>query len=92
MENAAIPVIETWDLPETPIGHVVGFSNAAAVKGLVDHFVAKGLTRIAFIGGDADRDTRGTDRDHLASVKMHLRPGRVAGVADGHELIMVRHQ
>lgn len=60
--NAGIPVIETWDLPDAPIGHVVGFSNAAAVQGMVDHFVASGLTRIAFIGGDADRDTRGTDR------------------------------
>lgn len=62
LESAQIPVVETWDLPEAPIGHVVGFSNAAAVRGMVDHFVARGLTRIAFIGGDADRDTRGTDR------------------------------
>jgi LacI family transcriptional regulator, gluconate utilization system Gnt-I transcriptional repressor len=62
LESAGIPVIETWDLPQNPIGHVVGFSNAAAVRGMVDHFVARGLTRIAFIGGDADRDTRGTDR------------------------------
>jgi LacI family transcriptional regulator, gluconate utilization system Gnt-I transcriptional repressor len=28
LDNAGIPVIETWDLPEDPIGHVVGFSNA----------------------------------------------------------------
>ncbi|MGQ0565336.1 MAG: LacI family DNA-binding transcriptional regulator [Gemmobacter sp.] len=62
LENAGIPVIETWDLPEAPIGHVVGFSNAQAVRGMVDHLVAQGLTRIAFIGGDASRDTRGTDR------------------------------
>lgn len=62
LESAGIPVIETWDLPEAPIGHVVGFSNAEAVRGMVDHFVDRGLTRIAFIGGDADRDTRGTDR------------------------------
>lgn len=62
LENAGIPVIETWDLPETPIGHVVGFSNAEAVKGMVDHFVACGLRRIAFIGGDTSRDTRGADR------------------------------
>jgi LacI family transcriptional regulator, gluconate utilization system Gnt-I transcriptional repressor len=62
LENASIPVIETWDLPETPVGHVVGFSNAAAVRTMVDHFVSKGITRIAFIGGDADRDTRGADR------------------------------
>lgn len=62
LENAGIPVIETWDLPEDPIGHVVGFSNAEAVRGMVDHFVARGLTRIAFIGGDTTRDTRGADR------------------------------
>jgi LacI family transcriptional regulator, gluconate utilization system Gnt-I transcriptional repressor len=62
LANAGIPVVETWDLPDAPVGHVVGFSNAAAVRGMVDHFVGRGLTRIAFIGGDADRDTRGTDR------------------------------
>ncbi len=62
LQNAAIPVIETWDLPEDPIGHVVGFSNADTVRGMVDHFVARGLTRIAFIGGDTTRDTRGADR------------------------------
>lgn len=73
LENAAIPVIETWDLPDAPIGHVVGFSNAAAVRGMVDHFVARGLTRIAFIGGDADRDTRGTDRraGFIAAMQAH---------------------
>ena len=48
LRGAGIPVIETWDLPDAPIGHVVGFSNAAAVQGMVDHFVARGLTRIAF--------------------------------------------
>lgn len=72
LENAGIPVIETWDLPEAPIGHAVGFSNADAVRGLVDHFVAHGMTRIAFIGGEADRDTRGTDR----------RAGFLAAMAD----------
>ncbi|MCF3641794.1 LacI family DNA-binding transcriptional regulator [Rhizobium sp. TRM95111] len=62
LNNARIPVIETWDLPEDPIGHVVGFSNAQSVREMVDHFVVAGYERIAFIGGDADRDTRGTDR------------------------------
>lgn len=60
--NAGLPVIETWDLPAQPIGHVVGFSNADAVRGMIDHFVRQGASRIAFIGGDADRDTRGTGR------------------------------
>lgn len=73
LENAGIPVIETWDMPLAPIGHVVGFSNADAVRGLVDHFVAQGMRRIAFIGGDADRDTRGTDRrsGFLAAMQSH---------------------
>lgn len=73
LEAAPIPVIETWDLPDHPIGHVVGFSNAAAVRGMVDHFVARGLTRIAFIGGEADRDTRGTDRRQgfIAAMRAH---------------------
>ncbi|MES2913815.1 MAG: LacI family DNA-binding transcriptional regulator [Pseudomonadota bacterium] len=73
LENAGIPVVETWDLPDAPIGHVVGFSNAAAVRGMIDHFVARGVTRIAFIGGDADRDTRGTDRREgfVAAMQAH---------------------
>lgn len=62
LENAGVPVIETWDLPEQPIDHVIGFSNAQTMRVMVDHFVAAGLTRIAFIGGDTDRDTRGLDR------------------------------
>lgn len=62
LENANVPVIETWDLPDSALDHVIGFSNAQAVQSMVDHFVAKRLTRIAFIGGDADRDTRGLDR------------------------------
>ncbi len=73
LENAGIPVIETWDLPKMPIGHVVGFSNAQAVRGMVDHFVAQGLTRIAFIGGDVSRDTRGADRraGFMAAMQAH---------------------
>jgi LacI family transcriptional regulator, gluconate utilization system Gnt-I transcriptional repressor len=73
LENAGIPVVETWDLPETAIGHVVGFSNAQAVAGMVDHLVGRGITRIAFIGGDASRDTRGADRRRgfVAAMQAH---------------------
>ncbi|MBB5750985.1 LacI family DNA-binding transcriptional regulator [Prosthecomicrobium pneumaticum] len=62
LAKAGIPVVETWDLPDEPIGSVVGFSNADAVEAMVDRFVAAGFRRIAFLGGDAARDTRGTDR------------------------------
>lgn len=73
LENANIPVIETWDVPEQPVEYYVGFSNAAAVQLMVDHFVATGYRRIAFIGGDADGDTRGSDRRRgfLQAMKAH---------------------
>ncbi len=67
LAQARIPVVETWDLPDDPIGHVVGFSNAAAIGLAVDHLVARGRGRIAFIGGETASgpgpvDRRGTDR------------------------------
>ena len=35
LEQSGIPVIETWDLPQSPVRHVVGFSNAQASAALV---------------------------------------------------------
>lgn len=80
LENANVPVIETWDEPAETIGHYVGFSNANAVRGMVDHFVAVGYRKIAFIGGDASRDTRGSDRrlGFIAALRDHgLDPSRL---------------
>jgi len=73
LENAPIPVIETWDVPAEPIGHFVGFSNAGVVRGMVDHLVRSGYSRIAFIGGDVGRDTRGSDRRQgfLEAMRQH---------------------
>jgi LacI family transcriptional regulator, gluconate utilization system Gnt-I transcriptional repressor len=62
LENAGIPVIETWELPADPIGHVVGFSNARTMHGMVDHLVALGHKRICFVGGEETGDQRGMDR------------------------------
>ena len=62
LENAGIPVVETWDLPKKPIQHVVGFSNADASSALVKHLYHEGYRKIAFIGGTTNRDTRGADR------------------------------
>ena len=81
--NAGIPVVETWDLPANPIGHVVGFSNFAAVGGMVDHFVAHGRRRIAFIGGEDNGDTRGADRraGFIDAMQRHgLDPSRLVAV------------
>lgn len=73
LANAGIPVVETWDLPQAPIGHVVGFSNQAAMESIVDLMVAQGFSRVAFIGGDAENDTRGADRRRgfVAAMQRH---------------------
>jgi LacI family gluconate utilization system Gnt-I transcriptional repressor len=62
LRAAGIPVVETWDLPEDPIDHVVGFSNAEACRALVHRLHQRGYRNIAFIGGTTNRDTRGADR------------------------------
>lgn len=73
LESAAIPVVEIWDLPQDPIGHTVGFSNADAMALLVDHVRQAGARRLAFVGGDDNGDTRGADRRKgvLRAAKAH---------------------
>lgn len=80
LERAAIPVVEMWDLPKNPIGHVVGFSNAAAAGQLVRVLYSKGYRRIGFIGGTSNRDTRGAERRsgyEMAVEELGLPTGRV---------------
>lgn len=59
---AALPVIEMWDLPGEPLGHVVGFSNAQAMRLIVDHLVATGRRKLAFVGASPGADMRGAER------------------------------
>ena len=62
LEKAEIPVVEVWDLPEKPINHVVGFSNAATIEDMMARLLFRGYRKIAFIGGDESSDFRGIDR------------------------------
>ncbi len=91
LQTVAIPVIETWDIPADPIGHYVGFSNAVVMRDMVDHFVALGCRRIAFIGGDVERDARGSERRRgfVAAMQAHgLDPSRL--IAAGPPPISMR--
>jgi len=62
LAGAAIPVVEMWDLPADPIGHVVGFSNAEASALMVRRLHEKGYRAMGFLGVATSRDTRGGDR------------------------------
>ena len=62
LASAEIPIVETWDLPRKPLGHVVGFSNAAAGQAMTRYLHERGYRRIGFIGGATSLDTRGSER------------------------------
>lgn len=80
LQGAGVPVVETWDLPDNPIEHVVGFSNAGAMRALVHRLHARGYREIGFIGGDSPRDVRGVARRQgyeAAVAELGLPPGRI---------------
>ena len=60
--SRSIPVIEMWDLPEYPLGHTVGFSNATAMHPVIEHLAENGRRNLAFIGASEDADSRGAER------------------------------
>ncbi len=62
LRKSGIPIIEIWDLPQAPIGHVVGFSNGDSVRALVEHLVKTRRRKIAFLGGETLADPRGAQR------------------------------
>jgi LacI family gluconate utilization system Gnt-I transcriptional repressor len=62
LASADVPIVETWDLPEHPLGDVVGFSNKEAGAAIVRYLYERGRRRIGFIGGKTSFDTRGAER------------------------------
>lgn len=58
LRRVRIPVVETWDLPATPIDAVAGFDNHAAGTAVARHLISAGRRALAFIGGDDPRANR----------------------------------
>jgi LacI family gluconate utilization system Gnt-I transcriptional repressor len=58
LRRARIPVVETWDLPASPIDAVAGFNNYEAGVAVARHLVGQGRKQLAFIGGNDPRATR----------------------------------
>ena len=72
--RAAIPVVETWDLSERPIHLLAGFSNHAAGFAAGRYLLAKGHTRLGYIGG--------TDERSIARLKGFREAAHEAGASD----------
>jgi LacI family gluconate utilization system Gnt-I transcriptional repressor len=52
---SGIPVVETWDLTDTPIDMVVGFSHAKAGSAIAGFLHRRGFRRPAVVSADDDR-------------------------------------
>lgn len=55
LRRAGIPVVETWELPPTPIDAAAGFDNHAAGADVARYFARTGRRRLAFVGSDDRR-------------------------------------
>jgi LacI family gluconate utilization system Gnt-I transcriptional repressor len=62
LANAGIPVIECFDSPRSPIGHVVALDHAAVARATVRHVVDGGRRRMAIIAARYDADLQGERR------------------------------
>lgn len=81
--EAEIPVIETWELTDHPIDTIIGFSQRAAGRIVIDHFKARGARRLGFIGAMMDRDYRAVER-HAG----FLEAAQAAGFAPPAEVLV----
>lgn len=78
--SAGVPVVETWDLTNSPIDVCVGFSHSDAARSAARHLVARGYRSIGVATMDDERALRRRDAfmDELA----------VLGITDTHGVVM----
>ncbi|MEO9823264.1 MAG: LacI family DNA-binding transcriptional regulator [Paracoccaceae bacterium] len=87
-----VPVVEMWDLPAKPLGHVVGFSNFAAMEPLIEHLAHSGRRKLAFVGASEGGDLRGAERRAgaiAAAEKLGLPP--ISVLDAGEAPVSMRH-
>jgi LacI family gluconate utilization system Gnt-I transcriptional repressor len=82
---SGIPVVETWDLTDTPLDMLVGFSHEKAGAAVADFFHARGRRRVAVLSGD---DARAAQRH--AGFARRCAELALAGGGDGGALPNVR--
>ncbi|TNF17966.1 MAG: LacI family DNA-binding transcriptional regulator [Rhodobacteraceae bacterium] len=59
--GAGIPVVEVWDITDTPIDLCVGFSHPEAARAVADHLVARGHRAAATVTASDERAGRRRD-------------------------------
>lgn len=56
--TAGIPVVETMDLPQTPIDMVVGMDHRAAARAMVTEMLRRGRRKVVYLGARLDVRTQ----------------------------------
>lgn len=103
MAATTCPVVEMWDLSDSPIDTVVGFSNRDVGVAVAHHLWNSGRRKLAFIGRSLERDHRGAARGsgfvdtivRLGGVRPHVvalpaQSSAIAG-AEAFAELMTRH-
>ncbi|MFN4130177.1 MAG: LacI family DNA-binding transcriptional regulator [Paracoccaceae bacterium] len=62
LRSAAIPVVEIWDLPPSPINMSVGFSHVDCGAEMAQFLLRRGRRRAAYVGALARADVTGQAR------------------------------
>lgn len=62
LKNSAIPAVETWSLPESPLDMNVGFSNVEAARTMTDYLLNRGYRTVAFVSAPTLNNDRALDR------------------------------
>ncbi len=75
--GAHIPVVEVWDITDTPIDMCVGFSHAEAGRRAAEFALAAGHARMATISAN---DTRARRRAAAFAARIREDDGRVIGL------------
>lgn len=55
LTQLGLPVVETWDMPESPIDLAVGFSNVGVGACAARYLLSQGRRRLAFMGAQETR-------------------------------------
>jgi len=83
---SGIPVVETWDLPPTPIDMLVGFSHSDIGRDVANFLMAKGRRRLALVRADDERAGRRATAFADAVVLRGQRDVFVVNVGDSRSL------
>lgn len=88
LREARVPVVEAWDLTDDPIDSVVGFSNSAAIRALVEFAFERGYRHPTFAGslqpGDVRAAARRASFETTVSERFPGEPVRVVDSGSSH--------